>query len=230
MKLQAPGIRPSRWAWLSDRLPWPRLPRPRRRERPAGAPGNRTIVLASLPVGLVAAIAGIVSYNHIAALGLRTFQGQTDSHLLPIAVDGLIVAGSVILAAGSSLGWISVGLGVAATLFANLQFGLPHGRLAAAVSTWPAVAFTVATFVLERWLRSQRQNARPDPVSAQNAQDVPHDSLEAAIHAMLATAQAGNPLSGRQLETRFGLPRKTVTIVRQQVLASMNGSAPPDDQ
>ena len=62
---------------------------------------NRTALLAALPVAAVAVIAGVVSYSHIAALSLRTGQSPADAHLLPLAVDGLIVAGSVILLAGS---------------------------------------------------------------------------------------------------------------------------------
>jgi hypothetical protein len=116
---------------------------------------NRTAILAAVPVAAVAVIAGVVSYSHIEALGLRTGQTLADALLLPLAVDGLIVAGSVILLAGSALGWISVALGVAATLFANVESGLPDGPLAATVAAWPAVAFTVASFVLERWLKSQ---------------------------------------------------------------------------
>ena len=45
--------------------------------------------------------------------------------------------------------------GVAATLFANVCSGLPHGHLAATVAAWPAIAFSVASFMLERWLKSQ---------------------------------------------------------------------------
>src|SRR5215471_9072480 len=115
---------------------------PRRKPRQAAPPPRRAVVLASLPVGLVATIAGIVSYSHIVALGLRTHQGPGDAHLLPFAVDFLIVAGSVILLAGYWMGWLCVGAGVAGTLFANLEFGLPYGWLSAVVSTWPAVAFT----------------------------------------------------------------------------------------
>ena len=84
---------------------------------------NRTAVLAALPVAAVAVIAGIVSFSHIEALGLRTGQTITDARLLPLAVDGLIVAGSVILLAGSWLGWIGVALGVAGTLYANVMSG-----------------------------------------------------------------------------------------------------------
>lgn len=119
---------------------------------------SRLALAAALPVALVALVAGKVSYSHITALGMRTHQGVTDSHLLFLPIDGLIVAGTVLLVAGSLLGWIGVTLGVAATLFANLQFGLPHGALSAVVSTWPAIAFTAACFMLERWLRYQRRD------------------------------------------------------------------------
>jgi hypothetical protein len=201
----------------------------RRIRPPRPAPATRTVVLAALPVGLVATIAGIVSYSHIVALGVRTHQGAGDAHLLPFAVDFLIVAGSVILLAGYWLGWLCVAAGVAGTLFANLEFGLPYGWLAAVVSTWPAVAFTVATFVLERWLRSRRkQSDQPAAEAAQSVQGVPRDKLDGAIAAMLATAQAGNPLSGRQLTARFALKPPDAGKVRELVLASMNGSAPPD--
>ena len=172
-----------------------------------------------------------MSYSHIVALGLRTYQGQADAHLLAIPIDGLIVAGSVILAAGSSLGWLGIALGVAATLFANLQFGLPHGALSAAVSTWPAVAFTVACFMLERWLRSRRRSARaaaPSGPSGVALVPIPTDAQNAAEMALRATQAAGNPLSGRQLETRFGLTRADATRVRQLVLAGANGHAPQD--
>jgi hypothetical protein len=126
---------------------------------------NRTALLAALPVAAVAVIAGVVSYSHIEALGLRTGQTITDARLLPLAVDGLIVAGSVILLAGSRLGWIGLSLGVAGTLYANVMSGLPRGPLAAAVAAWPAIAFTVASFMLERWLKAQ-VSAAPEGVPA----------------------------------------------------------------
>ena len=124
---------------------------------------TRTAILAALPVAAVAVIAGVVSFSHIEALGLATGQTITDARLLPLAVDGLIVAGSVILLAGSRLGWIGVALGVAGTLYANVMSGLPRGPLAATVAAWPALAFTVASFMLERWLKAQ-VNAAPEAV------------------------------------------------------------------
>jgi hypothetical protein len=188
---------------------------------------NHVLAVVAIPVGTVAAVAGVVSYSHITALGLRTYQGQADAHLLAVPIDGLIVAGSVLLAAGSALGWLGVTLGVAATLFANLQFGLPHGALSAATSTWPAVSFSVAMFMLERWLRSRRrQGSAGAPWTP-----VPADAQSAAEMALRATLAAGNPLSGRQLETRFGLSRSEATTLRRVVLASANGAGddPPDE-
>lgn len=126
---------------------------------------TRSVLAAAVPVAAVAVIAGVVSYSHIEALGLATGQTVTDARLLPLAVDGLIVAGSVILLAGSWLGWIGVVLGVSGTVYANVMSGLPRGPLAATVAAWPALAFTVASFMLERWLAGQVTGV-PDPVPA----------------------------------------------------------------
>lgn len=116
---------------------------------------RRAAVLAAVavPVTTVAVIAGVVSFGHIETLALRAHQPVTEARLYPFSIDGLIVAGVVIVLAGYWLGWLAVVLGIAATVFANVQSGLPFGALAATVAAWPAVAFTVASFVLERWLK-----------------------------------------------------------------------------
>lgn len=136
---------------------------------------TRPVLLAALPVAAVAVIAGVVSYTHVYALAARTQQGSTAAHLLPLSLDGLIVAGSVILLAGSRLGWLGVVPGVVGTLFANVVSMLPHGRLSATVASWPAIAFTVASFVLERWLRSQSEirNAVAD-LPAETGKNLPN--------------------------------------------------------
>jgi hypothetical protein len=51
------------------------------------------------------------------------------------------------------------------------------------------------------------------------------DAQSAAAAAMRATLEAGNPLSGRQLEARFRLTRAEATRVRQAVLAEATGTA-----
>jgi hypothetical protein len=116
---------------------------------------SRPVLLAALPVAAVALFAGVISYTHVYSLAVRTDQGDVAAHLLPLSLDGLIVAGSAVLLAGSRLGWLGIIPGVIGTLFANIVSMLPHGRLSATVASWPAIAFTVASFMLERWLRSQ---------------------------------------------------------------------------
>jgi hypothetical protein len=81
-----------------------------------------------------------------------------------------------------------VALGVAGTLYANVESGLPRGSLAAAVAAWPAVAFTVASFMLERWLKAQ-VNAAPGAVP-----DVPaglNGHAHAATELFAAEIEAG---------------------------------------
>lgn len=131
----------------------------------------RSVLLAALPVAAVALIAGVISYTHVYALAVRTQQGSVASHLLPLSLDGLIVAGSVVLLAGSWLGWLGVIPGVLGTLYANVVSMLPHGHLSAAVASWPAISFAVSTFVLERWLASQGGQDRPDSLSGTQASE-----------------------------------------------------------
>jgi hypothetical protein len=50
------------------------------------------------------------------------------------------------------------------------------------------------------------------------------DAETAALAALRATTAAGNPLSGRQLETRFGLTRAQATKLRTTtILTEANG-------
>ena len=123
--------------------------------RPLQMTWTRQALIAAVPVAAVAVIAGIVSYGHIETLALSVHQYLAAARMLPGSVDFLIVGGSVILLCGSQLGWLGVIPGVAATLFANVESGLPYGPLSATVAAWPAVAFTLATLMLERWLKKQ---------------------------------------------------------------------------
>lgn len=116
---------------------------------------NRQAIVIAAPVAVVAVVAGIVSYAHIEHLALAEHQPLDLARLFPFAVDGLIMAGSAVLLGGLRLGWLAVVPGIAATLFANVQSGLPFGVLAAVVAGWPAIAFSVASYVLERWLKGQ---------------------------------------------------------------------------
>ena len=181
----------------------------------------------------VAAIAAIVSYSHIYELGRAHGGAGTAARLLPLSVDMLIVAGELMLlheadAKGRRfvLGWVLIWSGILATLAANVTYGAQFGALGALIWGWPAYSFILAAggmvaIVKRRAARDGTQapaDAVPPPV--------PADAQSAAAAALRATLAAGNPLSGRQLESRFGLTRAEATRVRELVAAESNGHAP----
>ena len=143
---------------------------------------------AATPVAAVAIAAAILSYGHIEALALAHHQTITQARLLPFVVDFLIVAGSVIVLFGYWLGWLCVVAGVAGTVFANIESGLPYGAMSATIAAWPAIAFTVASFVLERWLKRQASVQR----SALEAEHAARESAEAAIETVRAELEAAH--------------------------------------
>lgn len=91
-----------------------------------------------LAVGVIAAIQ---SYSHIYDLAQAHFQSPVDARLLPLSVDGLIIAASLALSTAPKLARWMLGVGVTATVSANVAYGFPHGLLAALVSAWPGISF-----------------------------------------------------------------------------------------
>ncbi len=112
--------------------------------------GDRTIRAATASVVLaVAAFAAVVSYSHIYDLGHVHGQSGTAARLLPLSVDGLIVAASLVMlqearrgCRAPALARLMLGLGVTATVGANVAYGAAFGLTGAVIiSAWPAVAF-----------------------------------------------------------------------------------------
>jgi hypothetical protein len=156
---------------LQKRGPVAALPRQDDRPAPRRAPDGDTVirVLAAIVVLAVAAFAAIVSYSHIFELGRGHGQDGTAARLLPLSVDGLIAAASLVMlhAARRKLGvpqlarWM-LGLGVGATVAANVEYGMPFGWLAAVVSAWPAVAFVGSVEMAVRFVRDARHDMTDD--------------------------------------------------------------------
>jgi hypothetical protein len=133
---------------------------------------------AALAIAAVAAVAGTISYGHIYELTLVLHQSMLTARLMPVAIDGLITVGSVVLLqSGSRLGWLGVGPGLALSVFANVESGIQYGWLAAVWAGIPALSFFLATFILERWLKSQAHAAlaipSADEVTGTVAAEVP---------------------------------------------------------
>src|SRR3984885_13047015 len=91
----------------------------------------------------VAGIAAVVSYEHASALVRAHGESGWTGRLIPLTVDGLIYASSMVMLDAARRGarvpalarWL-LGLGIVATLAANVAHGLDHGLIGAAVGAW----------------------------------------------------------------------------------------------
>ncbi len=110
-------------------------------------------------VGLLALIAGTVSYLHMHMLVAEHGQPGWVAGLTPLSVDGMIVAASTTLLAdsrsgrkGAVLPWALLVAGSVASLAANVAVAEPTviGRVIAA---WPSFALTASYELLTRQVR-----------------------------------------------------------------------------
>lgn len=218
---------------------------------------SRRALSVAIPVAAVAIVAGVVSFSHIEALALAEHQPLTLARLFPFAVDGLIAAGSAVLLGGERLGWLAVVPGVAATLFANVESGIGYGWLAATVAGWPAIAFSVASFVLERWLKRQADRGghggseaaeistacadfevlaepgpsgldQPEPPTATCGHEVAGTPEENVTRAFLHERDClGGKPSQRRLAAEHGLSRPRVAQLVGALNGQHDGDPPP---
>jgi hypothetical protein len=108
--------------------------------------GDRVIRFTTAAVVCaVAAFAAVVSYSHIYGLGRDHGQDGTAAWLLPLSVDGLILAASLVLLHEArndrdapALARFMLWLGIGATIGANIAYGAGYGLLGALISAWPA--------------------------------------------------------------------------------------------
>jgi hypothetical protein len=179
----------------------------------------------------VAAFAAVVSYSHIYGLGRAHGQDGTAARLLPLSVDGLILAASLVLLHEARngrdaprLARFMLWLGIGATVGANIAFGAGYGLLGALISAWPAVAFIGAVEIAMQQVRRAR-----GPRAAISGPAVPGDVEQAVRAAYAASVAAGQPLSQRAMAERFGLSRRRVSQLVVQVTASGNGHLPESE-
>ncbi len=188
--------------------------------------GDRVIRFATAAVVCaVAAFAAVVSYSHIYGLGWAHGQDGTAARLLPLSVDGLILAASLVLLHEARNGrdaprlarlllWLVIG----ATIGANIAFGAGYGLLGALISAWPAVAFIGSVEIAMQQVRRARE-----PRAAVGGPAVPGDVEQALRAAYAASVAAGAPLSQRAMAQRFGLSRRKVSQLVTSVSVEGNG-------
>jgi hypothetical protein len=120
---------------------------------------DRAIRLSTAAAVLaVAGIAAYVSYWHAFAVVRAHGETGITARLEPTTIDGLVYASSMVVLYAArhrvpvpSLARWLLGLGIAATLTANLAQGWAHGLVGAVVAAWPAVSL-VGSYELLVWL------------------------------------------------------------------------------
>jgi hypothetical protein len=175
------------WPWRTVRAAWRslRTKTPRGHLAPADPqPGDRLVRWATAAVVMaVAGFAATVSYTHIYDLGRAHGQAGVAARLLPLSVNGVILAAGLVLLhaarsemAAPALARLMLWLGIAATVGANVAFGIRDGPLGAVISAWPAVAFIgsaeMGTGMIRR-TRTAPQPEMPEPFSARCASGRP---------------------------------------------------------
>ncbi|MGH3193255.1 MAG: DUF2637 domain-containing protein [Streptosporangiaceae bacterium] len=198
-------------------------------ERAGSVSGDRVIRFGTAAVVCaVAGFAAVVSYSHIYGLGRAHGQDGTAARLLPLSVDGLILAASLVLLHEARndrdapvLARLMLWLGIGATIGANIAYGAGYGLLGALISAWPAVAFIGTVEIAMQQVRRARgpQAATVAPA----VPEVPGDVDQAVRTAYAASVAAGVPLSQRAMAERFGLSRRKVSQLIADITVESNG-------
>ena len=194
--------------------------------------------LTAAAVLLVATIAAVVSYMHVATLALRYGQPPLAAYLLPLSIDGLVASSSLVMLRAAraqvSAPWLArtgLVLAVVATLAANVASGAQHGWPGALLAGWPAVAFVIsaetAISMSRRRVASGQRAEQERPAATHRAPARPKVATqrpavadtEAAILATLATRPG---VTNADLATEVGVSTRTARRYRSR-LATANG-------
>jgi hypothetical protein len=160
----------------------------------------------------VAAVAAVVSYEHAYALVHAHGETGWTAHLIPLTVDGLIWASSMVMLDSvrrdvpvpSLARWL-LELGIAATLAANVAHGLGHGPTGAAVAAWPAVALVGSYELLTMVIRSSQAPA--DDASGAGHDADPLQELAAELFARQLAADRAPSVRAIRAQLHVGQPR-----------------------
>lgn len=180
-------------------------------------------ITTALAVGVVAAVAAVISYRHAYELVRTHGESGVTARLVPFTVDGLIWAASMVILDASrrkqrvpALAKWSLGVGIVATVGANVAHGLSHGVIGALVSAWPALAL-VGSFellmMLTRNATSPVETARgaSDEAEERERAEAAQTPEEAVLADYLASLNGpGRPLSQRYLAEKHGIDRRKV--------------------
>lgn len=162
----------------------------------------------------IGAVAAYVSYQH--AYDLAVAHGETGltARLLPGTIDGLVYVASMVMLdaakkgqASPALARWSLGLGIFATLAANVIHGLAHGLVGAVVSAWPAVTLVMTVEMLMGMIRRAKVGTEPiesvDPVVPAARQHFAEDLASGdvpSVRRIMREMRVGHPKAARVKE------------------------------
>lgn len=175
----------------------------------------------------VAAVAAVASYEHAYALVRARGEAGWTARLVPLTLDGLIYASSMVMldsarrrTSVSALARCLLGLGIAATLAANVAHGLGHGLIGAAVAAWPAIALVGSYELLMMVIRSSR-------VSARDTSDRKHETnplKEQAAEVFAEQLAADRVPSVREIRAQLHVGQPRAQRVRKYLAALAEAS------
>ena len=157
----------------------------------AASSTDRAIRLSTAAAVLaVAGIAAYVSYWHAYAVVRAHGESGITAQLEPVTIDGLVYASSMVILYAArhrvpvpALARWLLGLGIAATLAANMAQGWSHGPAGAVVAAWPAVGL-VGSYELLVWLIRTSATLEREP-SAEHRRE---NACRAAVRSTAAAA------------------------------------------
>lgn len=131
-------------------------------------------IVTVVAVSVVAAVAAVASYVHMHELATDAGE-EWRAHLIPLSVDGMLVAASMVMLVrrriGQSAGvlpWVGLVLGLVASLAANVAAADPT-PLSWIVSGWPPLALAVSFELLILVTRDVEQAAQVPAAEAAHA-------------------------------------------------------------
>ncbi|MFI7134211.1 DUF2637 domain-containing protein [Nonomuraea sp. NPDC050153] len=159
----------------------------------------------TIVVVILAAVAAVVSYRH--AYEVIVAHGETGwvAWLVPLTVDGLVYASSMVLldaarrgARRPKLAYFTLALGILATLAANVMHGWENGVIGSIVAAWPAVSLVLSYELLMGLIR---RSAVTSVTVEENRSNLTVSPIgETAVESTPIPAQVQEPLVPVQVE------------------------------
>jgi hypothetical protein len=192
---------------------------------------DRAIRLSTAAAVLaVAGIAAYVSYGHAYAVVRAHGETGITARLEPATIDGLVYASSMVVlyaarhrARVPSLARWLLGLGIAATLTANMAQGWSHGLVGAVVAAWPAVSL-VGSYELLVWLI---RTSGPAERGASAEHPCNRAACRSAIRSLPVSAVDGDRCGGSERHASDPAPRPAGQATR---LPAIPASGQRDDE